>query len=293
MGLGAAIDYLDGIGLEPIALHEHELLEQTVASTSNPSQPSVRPASTFPKAPAGFAADLLADGLSTPRVIRVAPNGDIFVAESGAGRVRVFRVDETNAKSVRSEVFAENLPQVFGIAFYPSGDNPHWIYVATEGSVARFRYRGGDLKASGPAQLIVPNLPTGGSHWTRDLAFSPDDQTMFVSVGSASNDASGAASVAARLLGGLWDREQDRADVLAFDPEGGHKRIFTAGLRNCSGLTVQPSSGALWCVVNERDGLGDDLPPDFATRVVEGAFYGWPWYYIGANRGPPAQGRTS
>ena len=114
----------------------------------------------------------------------------------------VFRVDETNAKSVRSEVFAENLPQVFGIAFYPSGDNPHWIYVATEGSVARFRYRGGDLKASGPAQLIVPNLPTGGSHWTRDLAFSPDDRTMFVSVGSASNDASGAASVAARLLGG-------------------------------------------------------------------------------------------
>jgi glucose/arabinose dehydrogenase len=259
-------------------------------STSNPSQPSVRPTSTFPKAPAGFAVDLLADGLSAPRVIRVAPNGDIFVAESGAGRVRVFRVDETNAKSVRSQVFAENLPQVFGIAFYPSGDNPHWIYVATEGSVARFRYREGDLKASGPAQLIVPNLPTGGSHWTRDLAFSPDDRTMFVSVGSASNDASGAASVAARLLGGLWDREQDRADVLAFDPEGGHKRIFAAGLRNCSGLTVQPSSGALWCVVNERDGLGEDLPPDFAARVVEGAFYGWPWYYIGAHEDPRHKG---
>ena len=94
-----------------------------------PPQAAVRPASAFPKAPAGFAVDLFADGLSAPRVIRVAPNGDIFVAEEGgAGRVRVFRVDETNAKSVRSEVFAENLPQVFGIAFYPSGDDPHWIF---------------------------------------------------------------------------------------------------------------------------------------------------------------------
>jgi glucose/arabinose dehydrogenase len=197
--------------------------------------------------------DLFADGLSAPHVIRVAPNGDIFVAESGAGRVQVLRVDETNA-SRSAPKCSPNLPQVFGIAFYPSGDNPHWIYVAMAGSVVRFRYQEVDLKASSPAQLIVPNLPTGGSHWTRDLAFSPDHRTMFVSVGSPSNDASDAASVAARLLGGLWDRERNRADVLAFDPEGGRKRIFAAGLRNCSGLTVQPSSGALRCVVNERDG---------------------------------------
>ena len=259
-------------------------------SSSNPSQPSPRPPSALPKAPAGFAVDLLADGLVTPRVIRVAPNGDIFVAESGAGRVRVFRVDEANGKSVRSEVFAENLPRAFGIAFYPSGDNPHWVYAATESSVVRFPYRVGDLKASGSAQLIVPNLPTGGSHWTRDLAFSLDDRTLFVSVGSASDDASGPASVASRLLGGWWDRERDRADVLTFDPEGGHKVIFATGLRNCSGLTIQPSSGALWCVVNERDGMGDDLPPDFATRVVEGAFYGWPWYYIGPHEDPRHKG---
>jgi glucose/arabinose dehydrogenase len=174
-------------------------------SSSNPSQPSPRPPSALPKAPAGFAVDLLADGLVTPRVIRVAPNGDIFVAESGAGRLRVFRVDEANGKSVRSEVFAKNLPRAFGIAFYPSGDNPHWVYAATESSVVRFPYRVGDLKASGSAQLIVPNLPTG-SHWTRDLAFSLDDRTLFVSVGSASDDASGPASVASRLLGGWRDR---------------------------------------------------------------------------------------
>jgi glucose/arabinose dehydrogenase len=126
-------------------------------STSNSAQPSVRPASTFPKAPAGFAVDLFADGMSAPRVIRVAPNGDIFVADSGAGRVRVFRVNETNAKSVRSQVFAENLPQVFGIAFYPSGDNPHWIYVATEGSVARFRYQEG----VGPGPTHCAELANG------------------------------------------------------------------------------------------------------------------------------------
>jgi glucose/arabinose dehydrogenase len=244
-------------------------------SSSNPSRSSHRPSATLPKAPAGFAVDLLADGLSAPRVIRVAPNGDVFVAESGAGRVRVLRIDEANGKLVRSEVFAQNLPRVFGIAFYPSGDDPRWVYVATEGTVVRFAYRGGDLKGQ-PPELIVRNLPTGGSHSTRDLAFSLDERTMFVSVGSASNDGS--------------EREQDRADVLAFDPNGGNKRIFASGLRNCSGLTVQPSSGALWCATNERDGLGDDLPPDFATRVVDGAFYGWPWYYIGPHPDPRHNG---
>jgi glucose/arabinose dehydrogenase len=259
-------------------------------SSANPSRVSLRPASAFPKAPAGFQVDLFANGLSAPRVIRVAPNGDIFVAESGAGRVRVFRGQETSPTLIESEIFAEGLPRVFGIAFYPSGLDPHWVYVATESSVSRFPYRSGDLKASGAPQLIVPNLPTGGSHWTRDLAFSPDDKTMFVSVGSASNDASGPASIASHLLRGLWDREQDRADVLAFDPEGRHKRVFASGLRNCSGMTVQPSNGALWCVVNERDGLGDDLPPDFATRIVESAFYGWPWYYIGAHQDPLHKG---
>jgi glucose/arabinose dehydrogenase len=78
--------------------------------------------------------------------------------------------------------------------------------------------------------------------------------------------------------------------VLAFDPDGGHKRIYATGLRNCSGMSIQPANGALWCAVNERDGLGDDLPPDFATRVTEGAFFGWPWYYIGAREDPRHKG---
>ena len=114
---------------------------------------------------------------------------------------------------------------------------------------------------------------------------------MFVSVGSTTDDAYGLAqlekaAIAARPLGASSGEEPDRADVLAFDPDGGHKRIYATGVRNCSGLTIQPAGGALWCVVNERDSLGDDLPPDFATRVVEGAFFGWPWFYIGAHEDP-------
>jgi glucose/arabinose dehydrogenase len=109
---------------------------------------------------------------------------------------------------------------------------------------------------------------------------------LFVSVGSASNDAEGLRAMAARVLGASWGEEQDRADVLAFDPDGKNQRVYATGIRNCSGLAIQPATGALWCAVNERDGLGDDLPPDYATRVTQGAFYGWPWYYLGDHPDP-------
>jgi glucose/arabinose dehydrogenase len=259
-------------------------------SVANPPGRAPRTPAVLPRAPPGFVVDLFASGLDEPRVIRTAPNGDVLVAESGAGRVLVFRPDPTGATPVHGEIFAADLQRVFGIAFFPSGPDPRWVYVATPGVVARYPYRSGDLKASGPAETVVRNLPTGG-HWTRDIAFSPDDKTMFVSVGSATNDADGITALASHLLGGLRDGERDRADVLAFDPDGGNKRVFATGLRNCSGLTVQPANGDLWCAVNERDGLGDNLPPDFATHVVEGAFYGWPWYYIGAHQDPRHKGQ--
>ena len=259
-------------------------------AAANPSRHAPRAPSALPKAPAGFIVDLFADGLSGPRVVRTAPNGDVFVAESSAGRVRVLRADPTNSAPVQSQIFAEGLQSPFGIAFFPSGPDPLWVYVGTTGSVIRFPYRSGDLVASGAPEIVVPKLPTGGAHWTRDIAFSPDEKTMFVSVGSATNDADGMKALAARLLPASWDVEQDRADVLAFDPDGGHKRIYATGLRNCSGMSIQPANGALWCAVNERDGLGDDLPPDFATRVTEGAFFGWPWYYIGAREDPRHKG---
>jgi glucose/arabinose dehydrogenase len=259
-------------------------------STANMSQREAWAEGDVPKAPRGFAVDLFASGLDMPRVIRIAPNGDIFVPETGAGRVRVFHSGEAGAPAAQSEIFADGLRRPYGIAFYPSGSDPKFVYVATPDSVVRFPYRSGEVKASGPAEKIA-SLPSGGGHWTRDLAFSPDDKTLFVSVGSGSNVDEGVpradeATVAKAPIGASFGDEQRRADVLAFDPDGGHERVYATGIRNCSGLAVQPGTGALWCAVNERDGLGDDLPPDYATHVTEGAFYGWPWYYLGDHQDP-------
>jgi glucose/arabinose dehydrogenase len=262
------------------------------APAANRSELAPRPAGAAPKVPAGFSVSLFAEGLNEPRVVRVAPNGDIFVAESAGGQVRVLRADPAGAAPAKSEVFASDLDKPFGVAFYPPGPKPAYVYVATTSHVVRYPYRDGDLVASGPAETIVPSLPTGRGHWTRDIVFSPDGKTMFVSVGSSSNVAqdmkrlSGEELTAfevAHPLGAAWGAETNRADVLAFDPDGGKMRVFATGIRNCSGLTVQPANGALWCATNERDVLGDDLPPDYATRVSEGQFYGWPWYYIGAH----------
>jgi glucose/arabinose dehydrogenase len=249
-----------------------------------------------PSVPAGFVVNLFASGLAGPRLIRVAPNGDVFVAESGAGRIVVLRPSGDTASE--SSAFAVALFGPFGIAFYPPGPDPEWVYVGETDSVVRFPYRNGDLVARGPAETIVPRLP-GGGHRTRDVVFSPDGRTMYVSVGSASNVAEGmtalgAAELAAwrsnHPLGAAWGSEADRADVLAFDPQGQNQRIVTTGIRNCVGMAVAPESGELWCSTNERDGLGDNLVPDYITRVREGAFYGWPWYYIGGNEDPRRRG---
>jgi glucose/arabinose dehydrogenase len=143
---------------------------------------------------------------------------------------------------------------------------------------------------------VVPHLPRGG-HWTRDLAFSPDGKRMFIAVGSASNIGRGmggrppAGAEASQPPGAAWGDEQNRAAVLIADPDGGRIRLYATGLRNCTGEAIEPRTGALWCDVNERDGLGDDVPPDYATAVREGAFYGWPWFYIGAHEDPRLRGR--
>ena len=259
------------------------------ASAGNPPREAPRTAAVLPKAPPGFVVDLFAEGLATPRVARTAPNGDLFVAESGAGRVRVFR--QSNPDSApESAIFAEGLARPFGVAFYPPGPDPSFVYVATPGAVVRFPYRSGEMKASGPAEAVA-RLPAGGGHWTRDLAFSPDGKTLFVSVGSATNDGEGERpDPKLEPPGSSGGVDRDRADVIAFDPDGKSMRVVATGVRNCSGLAIEPGSGALWCVVNERDGLGDDLPPDYATRIIEGAFYGWPWFYIGDHPDPRHQG---
>lgn len=239
--------------------------------------PSVvsRPAGATLHVPPGFVVEPFAAGLGRPRTLRVAPNGDVFVAESDAGRVRILR-STASAATPQSSVFADDLTYPFGIAFWPPGPEPRFVYVAEMNRVVRFPYQSGELRSRGAPQIIVPHLPTGG-HATRDLVFSRDGQRMFVSVGSASNV-------------GTYG-EEERADVLAFDADGSNRHIFASGLRNCTAEAIAPATGALWCVVNERDGLGDDLPPDFATSVREGGFYGWPWYYIGDHEDPRLKGQ--
>ncbi len=248
------------------------------ATSSAGRAPSIvaRPIGATLHVPAGFVVNEFASGLEQPRTMRVAPNGDVFLAESGAARIRVFRLPDGATRPAQSSVFADGLSEPFGIDFWPPGPNPRFVYVALSTRVVRLPYQTGDLRERGPAEVVVPKLPAGG-HWTRDLLFSRDGQRMFVSVGSAGNvDTYG---------------EEDRAGVLEFDADGSHRRIFASGLRNCTAEAIAPATDALWCVVNERDGLGDDLPPDYATSVREGAFYGWPWYYIGDHEDPRLKGQ--
>jgi glucose/arabinose dehydrogenase len=241
-----------------------------------------RPEGAWPETLPGFKVSLYyAEGLQNPRMIRTAPNGDLFLAESAPGRIRVFRGFTAEGKPQAVEVFAAGLNRPFGIAFYPLGPNPQWVYVANTNSVVRFPYRNGDLKARGPAETVVPSIPAGGGHWTRDIAFSLDGKTMFVSVGSRSNVDDPDTTPA----------ETDRAAVLAFAPDGSGKRTYAYGIRNAVGIAVHPQSGELWVSVNERDGLGDDLVPDYITHVREGGFYGWPWFYLGPNQDPRHQGK--
>ncbi len=261
-------------------------------SAANPPGAAERPPGALPKAPHGFAVDILSANLKEPRVLRSAPNGDVFVAESGAGRVLVLRAGDDPSAPPQMSVFAEKLDRPYGIAFYPAGPDPKFVYVATPSQVYRYPYKSGDLASSGKPQKIVA-LPDGGGHWTRDLAVAADGSTIYASVGSASNDAEDMKSLAGleafrktHALGAAWGAELGRADVLAFKPDGGGLRVFATGLRNCSGLGVQPQTSALWCVVNERDNLGDNLPPDYASMVSDGKFYGWPWYYIGDHEQP-------
>lgn len=241
-----------------------------------------RPDGAWPKVPEGFKVDQFATGLKEPRVIVTAPNGDLFVAESAANRVRVLRDTNGNGKPEVNDVFVGGLDRPFGIAFYPAGPNPRYIYIANTGAVVRFPYRSGDLTVTGPAEQILPLSAgghlTGGGHWTRDIVFSLDGRSLFVSIGSKSNDSDEAV-------------EDNRARILQCDPDGHNPRVYASGIRNPVGLAIDPATGALWTSVNERDGLGDNLPPDYITRVKAGGFYGWPWFYLGNHPDPRHRGK--
>ena len=244
-----------------------------------------RPDGAWPQAPAGFKVTLYADGLNRPRLIRKAPNGDLFVAVSYSNEILVYRGVGHDGKYKKMETFADGLSQPFGIAFYPLGPNPKWVYVGNTDSVVRFPYKNGNMKASGPPEKLT-DLPgggklRGGGHWTRDIAFSKDGTKMFVSVGSHSNvdDPD------------THPEEFHRANVLEFTPEGKFVKIYAYGIRNCVGEAINPTTGQLWCSTNERDMLGDNLVPDYITHIQEGGFYGWPWWYMGGHQDPRLAGK--
>jgi glucose/arabinose dehydrogenase len=165
--------------------------------------------------------------------------------------------------------FADDLELPFGIAFSPSGD---WLYVANTGSVVRYHYSAGQTK-SDEAPETITQLPGHGynQHWTRNIAFSPDGSKLYVTVGSSSNDD---------------DDPAPRASILEMNPDGSARRIFARGLRNPVGLAFEPTTGALWAAVEERDRLGDDLVPDYVTSVKDGGYYGWPFAYAGPREYP-------
>ena len=260
-----------------------------------------RPANAWPIAPVDFDVTLYAGGDSNPlqradaaehmklsngtftepRLIRTAPNGDLFLSDSGAGTIFVLRGVAPSGKAATIEKFATGLDHPFGIAFYPAGPNPQYVYVGNATTIQRFPYHSGDLHATAKPETIVPNIPgyaqlTGGGHWTRDVVFTQDGQHMLVSVGSGSNvdDPD------------THPKEFHRADVLEFTPQGKFVEVYATGIRNCVGEAIEPSSGSLWCSTNERDDLGNHLVPDYVTSVPEHSFFGWPWYYMGGHPDP-------
>ena len=243
-----------------------------------------------PKAAAGLRVTAFAQGLRHPRWLLVLPNGDVLVAEAAseassswwpraivqnmiqrrsgavvknANRISLLRDANRDGIAEEKHVFLKGLRQPFGMALV--GDQ---LYVANTDSVVRFPYKAGDTSIADKGTKLL-DLPVG-HHWTRALLPSPDGSKLFVTVGSGSN-------IGEKGM----DIEKGRATILELDLASGRSRIFGSGLRNANGMAFEPTTGALWTVVNERDELGDDLPPDYLTSVKDGGFYGWPYSYWG------------
>jgi glucose/arabinose dehydrogenase len=247
----------------------------------NPPHVISRSAGAQLQVPPGFKIDIYASGFRNPRFLLTAPNGDIFVVESRANQIKIIRGE--SAGSI--QLFADaGLNKPFGLAFYPPGRDPQFLYVANTDAVIRFPYRNGDLKARGPAEKLSAQLSCGagflrsGGHWTRDLVFSRDGKKMYVSIGSRSNDSDDAS-------------EANRARIFEFNPDGTDQKVYAWGTRNAVGIAFRPATNKLWMSTNERDELGEDLPPDYISSVRPGGFYGWPWFYLGNHIDPHHKGK--
>lgn len=250
-----------------------------------------------PTAPAGFVVSALATDLQIPRQMLVLPNGDILVAEGSGGHAPKLRPKDVIAGVVKAQgkssvkggnritllrdangdgqpevrtTFIDGLDAPYGLAFVDGS-----LYVAEQGALLRFVYQLGQTRITAPGERVT-ELPWAiNHHWTKSLTASADGQTLYVGIGSNSNVGERGMAV-----------EQDRAVVWAVDRQTGAHRILASGIRNPTALSIEPTTGALWAVVNERDELGPQLAPDYLTAVRPGAFYGWPYSYWGQNVDP-------
>jgi glucose/arabinose dehydrogenase len=234
-------------------------------SATNAPEESTPPKGFLPTVPAGFKVNIFAEQFDEPRWLIVAPNNDIFLADTHGGSIYILRDLKNSGGAQERVTWAEGLDQPFGIAFHDD-----YVYVGDTNAVLRFKNDAKLPKHLSDGEKLM-DLPRGG-HSTRALVFSADGKHLFVSVGSASN----------------IDIESDtrRAAITICDPDGNNARLYATGLRNPVGIALEPSTGTLYTSVNERDGLGDDLPPDYFTSVKDGGFYGWPYSYIGNNVDP-------
>jgi glucose/arabinose dehydrogenase len=237
-------------------------------SAGNPSGRVARTPAMRPQAPAGYRVNLFAEGFDHARWLLAAPSGEVFLAEPNARRVLLLVDVDGDGRAERRYTFAKGLETPHGLALH--GD---WLYVADLDAVWRYPWKPGRRRPAGPPQRLTPKgaLGDSGGHWTRNLAIAPDGKAFFVSIGSEGN---------------LAEEPEPRATVKRFAIDGGAGKVFARGLRNPVGIAFHPGSGALYTVVNERDGLGDGLVPDYLTSVRENGFYGWPYAYIGANPQP-------
>lgn len=243
------------------------------------------PKGRTPTAPPGFEASLLAENLDSPRSVYVLPNGDVLVVEStrewpdrpqkSANRITLFRDTNKDGKYDLREVFlTTGLNMPYGMAVL--GD---WFYVGNTDALLRYPYRTGQTRITEKGEKIL-DLPAGG-HYTRNVVVDPAGRKLYISVGSRTN-------VDEEKLD---EKDSRGAAILEVNPDGSGMRIVASGLRNPVGMGWEPQTNVLWTVVNERDGLGDGLVPDYLTSVREGAFYGWPYSYFGQNEEPRKKGQ--
>jgi len=237
-------------------------------SAANPPERVERAAYARPVAPEGYTVNLFADGFDHARWLLAAPSGEVFLAEPNAGRVMLLVDADGDGRAERRYTFAKGHETPHGLALHGDG-----LYVADLEGVWRYPWKPGRRRPAGPRQRLTPEgaLGDSGGHWTRNIAIAPDGGSFFVSIGSAGN---------------LAEEPDPRATIKRFPIGGGPGTVFARGLRNPVGIAFHPETRILYTVVNERDGLGDGLVPDYFTAVRENGFYGWPYAYIGPNPQP-------